>query len=229
MRVSLIIPALNEEENLGRLLPYLKKIPHQEELLEIIVCDGGSEDKTQEVAVKEGVTCLQSPARGRAAQMNFAAAQAAGEILYFVHADVFPPQSCLKDLTQAFRQGHRMGCFCYEFDSDSPLLKFNASLTRYDLMTSGGGDQTFFIKKEDFHHLGGFDDTLPIMEDFDFVWRAKKQFPLHILPSKALVSARKYQNNSYLRVQLANALVFLLFRWGYCPYKLAKMYKKILQ
>jgi len=228
MKISLIIPTLNEEKNIDQLLSYLKDLPDQYLLQEIIVCDGGSRDKTVEVAGQAGAEVLHAPARGRAIQMNHAASTAQGNILYFVHADVLPPQNCLSEILNAIEKGHHMGCCCYEFNSDSKLLKFNARMTRFDWLASGGGDQTFFILKEDFERLGGFDEELPIMEDFDFVWRAKKHFPLHVIQSKALVSARKYKNNSYLKVQLVNTLVFTLFRWGACPHKLARMYKKML-
>ena len=76
--------------------------------------------------------------------------------------------------------------------------------------------------------MGRFDENLPIMEDFDFVWRAKKQYPLHFVKNPVLVSARKYERNSYLKVQIINGITFTLFRRGYCPFKLAKWYKRVL-
>lgn len=229
MKISLIIPTLNEEKRIGKLLVYLKELPHQELLEEIIVCDGGSEDRTVEEASISGVQVLRSPARGRAIQMNYAAAHSKGAILYFVHADVFPPLNCLTDITDALKRGHRIGCFQCNYTEESKLMQLNARLTKLNWMAAGGGDQTFFIPREIFEQLGGFDESLPIMEDFDLVWRAKKYYPFHVIKSAALVSARKYRNNSYLKVQLTNAVVFLLFRWGASPVKLSRMYKKILK
>ena len=228
MKVSLIIPTLNEEKRIRKLLIYLQELPHQELLKEIIVCDGGSEDRTLEEAKIAGVQVLRSPARGRAIQMNYAAAQSKGAILYFVHADVFPPSSCLTDIIEALKKGPHMGCFQCNFTDESKLLQFNSRLTKLNWMAAGGGDQTFFIQRQAFEQLNGFDESLPIMEDFDIVWRAKKDYYFHVIKSKALVSARKYRNNSYLKVQLTNAVVFLLFRWGASPGKLSRMYKKIL-
>lgn len=228
MTISIIIPTLNEEERIRKLLFFLKDLPEQDLLEEIIVCDGGSDDRTVEEASVPAVKVLSSPARGRAVQMNYAAQSAAGDLFYFVHADVFPPKTCLIDIFNAFNEGHLMGCFRCKFTSESRMMQWNSRLTQLNWMAAGGGDQTFFISRKAFERLGGFDSKLPIMEDFEFVWRAKKEFPLHVIPSEALVSARKYKNNSYLKVQLTNAIVFLLFRWGTDPVMLSRMYKKIL-
>jgi hypothetical protein len=66
------------------------------------------------------------------------------------------------------------------------------------------------------------------MEEYDFIRRARKKYLMPTLPHTATVSARKYQQNSWLRVQLANLLVFNLFRVGLEPIRLKKIYKQIL-
>ncbi len=226
--ISIIIPTLNEEARIASLIDYLHELSQSEYLQEIIVCDGGSTDKTQGIAEAAGVVLLHSPRCGRATQMNYAADHAAGDILYFVHADVFPPKECLINIIDALAEGHTMGCFSYDFASQSKLLKINAYFTQFDLMTSGGGDQTFFIPKAIFNELGQFNEKLPIMEDFDFVWRAKKHYPLHLVKNRATVSARKYERNSYLKVQVVNGVTLALFKRGHCPFKLARWYKRLL-
>lgn len=228
MQISIVIPTLNESENIQRLIPYLHSLPNIAYLKEIIVCDGGSTDNTLSLAQQAGARALQSPGKGRAIQMNFGASAATGEILYFVHADVLPPQSCLSDIVTAIKDGKLMGCFAYDFDSDSPLLKLNAYLTTFKWMASGGGDQTFYIPKQLFEELHRFDENLPIMEDFDFVKRAKRKYRLHLIPEKVKVSARKYEHNHYLKVQVVNALIFSLFRMGVSPHALARWYKRML-
>ena len=114
------------------------------------------------------------------------------------------------------------------FDSEKTSLKFNALLNKFDWVVCGGGDQTLFIGKETFYELNRFKEEYPIMEDFDFVWRAKKKYSLHVIKKNATVSARKFENNSYVRVQIANILVFFLFRAGVSPNYLAKLYKGML-
>lgn len=228
MQISIVIPTLNEERNIQRLMPYLKGLPHQVYLKEVIVSDGGSTDNTVAVAKKAGARVLQAPSRGRAVQMNHGAAQSTGDMLYFVHADVIPPKTCLLDIVEATQEGHCMGCFAYDFDSRATLLRVNAFLTTFKWLASGGGDQTFYIPKKVFKELGCFDEKLPIMEDFDFVKRAKKKYPFHLIPKKVIVSARKYEQNSYLKVQIANVLVFSLFKMGVSPHKLATWYRQLL-
>ncbi|MFT4973262.1 MAG: rSAM/selenodomain-associated transferase 2 [Paraglaciecola sp.] len=228
MKISIIIPTLNEEKNIGRLVNHLKVLSHQNYLEEIIVCDAGSQDTTQKLAREAGATVLQSPECGRAVQMNYAVKNSTGEVLYFVHADVLPPVSCLADIVQSLEAGHKFGCFCYNFDSEKKSLKFNALLNKFDWMVAGGGDQTMFIGRDTFYELNRFKEDLPIMEDFDFVWRAKKKYKMHVVKKNATVSARKFKNNSYLRVQVANVLVFFLFRIGISPNFLSKLYKGML-
>ena len=95
MNLSVIIPTLNEAENIERLVHRLKNCGCSDSH-EIIVVDAGSTDSTQELARKAGATAVLSPKKGRAPQMNFGAKQAKGDVLYFVHADSLPPEGfCL--------------------------------------------------------------------------------------------------------------------------------------
>ncbi|MEM6379205.1 MAG: TIGR04283 family arsenosugar biosynthesis glycosyltransferase, partial [Bacteroidota bacterium] len=222
MTISIIIPTWNEAANIRQLLEYLQRLKAPSLLEEVLVIDGDSEDDTVSIAREMDAKVYVAPQKGRANQMNFGAHLAKGQILYFVHADVRPPLSCLLDIQQSIKDQKCIGCFAYHFKSDSRMLKMNAFFTQFDWMANGGGDQTLFVLKERFVELGGFDEQLPIMEDFDFVWRAKKRkYTMHLVKKRALVSARKYEQNSYLKVQLVNALTFMAFRWGFSPEKLA--------
>lgn len=229
MTISIIIPTWNEEANIEQQLQHLNQLASIHLLEEILVIDGGSSDETVKLAKAMGASVHIAPQKGRAQQMNYGAQIAKGAILYFVHADVQPPISCLEHIRISIQDQKCIGCFAYHFKSSSKLLKMNAFFTQFDWMANGGGDQTLFVLKERFVELGGFDEQLPIMEDFDFVWRAKKKkYTMHLVKKRALVSARKYEQNSYLKVQLVNAITFLAFRWGVSPRKLAKWYRKQL-
>ncbi len=225
-KISIIIPTLNEVQNINKLLPFLfengKDLIH-----EIIVADAKSEDKTWLFAQKLGAKIVICPL-GRAVQMNRAAAIAGGEILYFVHADTLPPQHFATSILAAFEKGKTAGCFPFVFDSPSFLLKINAYCTRFPFLWCRGGDQTLFITKDFFEKLGGFDEKYSIMEEYDFIIRAKKYQSFHILKGNVLVSARKYEENGYFRVQIANFLAFNMFRFNFSQSKILKMYKNIL-
>ena len=130
MKISIIIPTLNEAQNIGSLVRHLKNSADKN-LLEIIVVDAQSTDNTEGVASAAGAKVVQSPKRSRAAQMNFGAKNATGEVLYFVHADCFPPTTFVHDIEQAVLNGFPLGCYRYRFDSRIFLLKINAFFTQF--------------------------------------------------------------------------------------------------
>jgi rSAM/selenodomain-associated transferase 2 len=227
MRISVIIPTLNEADNIGHLTRFLRE-RGGDHLTEIIVSDGGSTDETLLIAQQLGAKTLLAPVRSRAAQMNLGAKHAEGDLLYFVHADTMPPASFADDIPKALQNGIDMGCYKYRFDSPRFWLKVNAWFSRYNFIWSQGGDKTFFIPTATFHALGGYDEKYVVMEEYDFIRRARKQYRMRTLQKSATVSARKYQHNSWLRVQLANMYVFTLFRWGVAPEKLKRVYKQLV-
>ena len=149
MKISIIIPTLNEEKYISKILLWLESI-NSDKILECIVCDGGSEDDTVKIASLYKTTILYSPKKGRSNQMNYAAEHAKGDILYFVHADCIPPATCFNSIVEAVYQNYDAGCFRYRFDSDKYLLKVNAFFNRFGGLICRGGDQTLFVKKEIF-------------------------------------------------------------------------------
>jgi len=228
MEISVIIPTLNEEENIEKLLVHLKdclkNVSH-----EIIVSDAKSSDATPSIVNSvDSVQLLQCEKMSRAHQMNKGAALAKGKILYFVHADSIPPASFYEDILQAFNEGFQLGCYRFKLDSDSLMLAINSYFTRFDRIMCRGGDQTLFIRKTDFEALNGFNDSFRIMEEYDFILRARKQLKFKIIPKDVLVSARKYEENSYLRVNFANLVVFTLFRLGSSQERMIKAYRTLL-
>ena len=225
--VSIIIPTLNEAENIGQLIDYLKAAADKS-LSEIIVVDAQSDDNTEGVALQHGARVVQSPKRGRAVQMNIGARIAKGDILYFVHADCFPPPTYLNDILEAFTEGYPMGCYRYRFDSDRFLLKINAFFTRFNPIFCRGGDETLFVERTVFEQLNCFDERFCIMEEYDFIKRARAQYRFKIIPKYAVVSARKYETNTWWQVQKANFKVFSMFNKGESPEKMACTYRKML-
>lgn len=227
MKVSVIIPTYNEEESIGKLLNYLKEFG-DDRLLEIIVVDGGSEDRTVETAQKNGIDCFISKKKGRAAQMNTGSRHSSGSLLYFVHADSFPPQTYLDDLSTAIAEGYEAGCYRFRFDSDRFLLKINSWFTRFDRLMCRGGDQTLFITRSLFEKLGGFREDFLIMEDYDLIRKIQQETPFKIIPKEVIVSARKYDKNPYLKVNLANLVVFMMYFCGARQQTMVSAYKNLI-
>ncbi len=227
MNITIIIPTHNEAAQIERLIHHLRQYTQAQ----ILVANSPSTtDNTAELALTTGAEILNCPRAGRAPQMNYAAKQTTADILYFVHADTLPPASFMADIEQALKRGNDLGYFSYQFESEKLLLKFNSFFTRYDGLFAGGGDQTLFIRRTAFEQLGGFHDELRLMEDFDLVKRARRAGLKHcLIPKNALVSARKYDNNSWMRVNLVNLWVFLLFHCGVSSDRLCQTYRKLLQ
>jgi rSAM/selenodomain-associated transferase 2 len=227
MPISIIIPTYREENNIGKLVNYLKENANGV-IAEIIISDGGSDDNTLRFAADAGAKAVVSPQKGRGAQMNYGATLATGEILYFVHADVLPPKSFTNDILKAVNDGYDFGRYFMKFDSKKWYLRINEFFTRFDFFLCYGGDQTLFMTKKLFDKTGGFKSDMLIMEDFEFTKRARKEGRYKILKKGALISARKYDTNSWWQVQMANKKIVDMYRKGASQQEMGDMYKKML-
>lgn len=227
MKISIIIPTFNEAENIGQLISHLFKNAN-ENLIELIVVDGGSNDGTCRIAKDAGAKVIICTSKGRSCQMNEGAKNSSGEILYFVHADTIPPASFMTDIQETVDKGFPMGCYRFKFDSNKKILKFNAYMTRFDKLYCRGGDQTLFVTREVFEDLDGYRYDYKIMEEYDFLVRARKKYKFIIIPKEVIVSARKYEKRSWFRVMLANSVVFQMFKFGASQDALIKTYQRIL-
>lgn len=228
--ISIIIPAHNEFKNLQRLFSAARFLEH-EQLSEIIIAvSPGTTDETSSLNSITKVNVLLCKKKGRAAQMNEASAKANGDILVFLHADVIPPNNFIEDIQKSLQHNFDAGFFSYRFDKESLFLRINSSFTAKDGFFTGGGDQCLFIKKAIFNQLGTFNEEQVLMEDFEFFSRMKKQnVPYTIIKNDLVVSARKYESNSYLRVNLSNLLLVLLFKLGYPSDKLKSLHNKLIR
>ncbi|QCK15132.1 glycosyltransferase [Mangrovivirga cuniculi] len=210
---SIIIPVINEELNLIKLLPFL--LNNIDSRDEIIIVDGGSSDNTQTLIKKYSkVRYYHSDKCSRAIQLNIGANNAINNILYFLHADTLPPENFRNKIIDALNHGHRMGGFKMNLDqANSKLLVINSYFSGKKGVFNGGGDQSLFIRKSDFYEGGKYDERFCIMEDFNFYLRNKGRFGYHIIQEDILVSSRKYINNSWLKVNFINAIALLRFSW----------------
>ena len=227
MTLSVIIPTCNEAPGIARLVHALRR-QAPPGAVEVLVVDAHSPDGTAEAARQAGATVLLAPVPGRAAQMNYGAQMATGDVLYFVHADVEIHPDYVATIGQAVAQGHGAGCYRFRFNSPHPLLRINSYGTRFKGIMSRGGDQTLFITRELFARLGGFNERFVIMEDFEIIQRIRRVASFLIVPQDVVVSARKYETNGWLRVQLANLAAFSLFFLRVSPPRIARTYKALL-
>lgn len=221
MRISVIMPVLNEEKAIGPALTALTALkPH-----EIIVVDGGSGDRTREVCAQSGAKVLITGA-GRARQMNRGALEASGAVLLFLHADTRLPASAFADIAVALSETRYLsGRFDIELDSDRWLLKVIGRMInlRSRLTRVGTGDQAIFVRREVFSELGGFPD-LPLMEDIAFCRSLKRLGDVACLRSKVVTSARRWESDGVLRTIFKMWTLKLLYLAGVSPVRLKRYY-----
>jgi len=204
--ISIVIPVLNEAENLPFLLKHLSKTAADLNKLEIIVVDGGSTDNTVSVAkhIQAESLCkihIVSSERGRAKQMNAGAAKATAPILYFLHADSFPPKDFDKYISNQVAQGNPAGCFKMRFDSEHWWLRLASWLTKFSWRACRGGDQSQFITRELFDEIGGFDERYIIYEDNILINELYARNTFVVIQHPIRSSARMYEKYGVWYVQ----------------------------
>ncbi len=213
------MPALDEEPSIARTLSELAS-----QAAEVIVSDGGSRDRTVEIARSLGARVVEgSPGRG--VQLNRGAAEAGSGVLLFVHADTHLPAEAMERVRQAIADGAVGGGFFVDWVSDRPLLRFGGRLTnlRTRLTRCPLGDQAQFCRADVFRELGGFADW-PILEDLDFARRLKGVGPIALLEPPVRPSVRRYQNRGVVRTVVINWIIWILYLVGVSPARLARLY-----
>ena len=224
IKISIIVPVLNEEIVITKTLKSLQK----DEAIEVIVVDGGSQDKTVQLVKSMGLKIIKSAQTGRALQMNQGALLATGNILLFLHADTLLPQGYDKLILDSFSDSKIVGgAFQLKIDLSLLSLRLIETLVnwRSKFFSIPYGDQGIFVKNSVFQEIGGF-TNLPIMEDFEFVQRLKKRGEIVILSAKVVTSARRWQELGVIRTTLINQLIVLGYYLGVSPKRLARWYRK---
>ncbi len=221
--ISVIIPTLNEEENIAACLASCGTAPGTE----MIVVDGGSRDRTVEIARSLGVRVIVTPP-GRGRQMNLGARKATGEIFLFLHADTRLPPAFADSVRKALsRPGVVAGAFLFRLDARSPGLSFiervaNWRSRRFQLPY---GDQAIFIPRVIFEEMGGYPE-MPIMEDYEFIRRLKEKGRIDTVPLPAVTSARRWIELGLWKTTLLNWGIVIAYSLGVPPATLARWYRK---
>ena len=223
MRFSIIMPVLNEEAVLEYQLSNLVRQFSQLDC-ELLIVDGGSTDRTIEIAQRFGRVI--PSLRGRAIQMNTGAAVATGEVLLFLHADTLLPVEAFHAIEQALKaQDVVGGAFRICFNCDQwpyRLVSFTTNIrSRFRKIFTG--DQAYFVHSVSFHTIGGFPDQ-PLMEDLEIITRLRKIGKVVLLPQYVTTSARRHEKIGLIRSVLFMWYLRTLYKLGTSPAKLHSMY-----
>lgn len=227
--LSIIIPTYKEAGHIGRLLRYLREAAGPAATLEIVVADANSPDGTATEARQAGARVVQCPQKGRAAQLNLGARHTTGDILYFLHADTYPPAGFVQQIRTAVAQGAGSGCYRLQFDHPSWFLKANAWFTRFSLESFRFGDQSLFVRRAVFADSGGYREDMIVFEDQEITARLRQLAPFRVLPGPIVTSARKYRENGVVRLQGIYYLITAMYHLGMPQQRMVDAYRRLIR
>ncbi|WP_025769379.1 TIGR04283 family arsenosugar biosynthesis glycosyltransferase [Thioalkalivibrio sp. HK1] len=246
--ISVIVPVLNEEASLARTLDPLQhlrigkdelNLEVQNEFLgerldiEIIVADGGSQDRSRDIALSLCDRLIDAPC-GRARQMNAGAEVAKGSLMLFLHADTLLPRGWERAVSGALAsddaKGRKAiadwGRFDVRLDGRHPLLRIveRAMNLRSRLSGIATGDQAIFVRSEVFRALGGFPE-IALMEDIAMSRMLKARSVPACLRKRVITSGRRWETKGVLRTIGLMWWLRLAYFFGADPKDLARIYR----
>jgi rSAM/selenodomain-associated transferase 2 len=232
--ITVIIPTLNEASTIAETIRHTAGLGVDQ----IIVVDGGSQDRTREVVESlltdtqhqaHSTLRLLSSSQGRARQMNTGARSSQGQILLFLHADTRLPDTAKQNIESALADPDVVGGrFDVRLDSPSawaPVVGTFMNL-RSRLTCIATGDQAIFVRRDVFERLGGF-SNIPLMEDIEFSSRLKRTGPTAALRETVSTSFRRWEQQGPLKTILLMWILRFLYWIGVSSERLARLYKTV--
>jgi rSAM/selenodomain-associated transferase 2 len=205
--ISIVSPVFNEEKALLKNYGSLKKLSRKAEL---IFVDGGSTDRSREIASRFGRVIMSE--KGRARQMNHGAIEAKGDILLFLHADTIISHDALLSIEKAVKDDDCVGgCLTQRIDNASPIYRIIEAEGNLRARSTKVfyGDQGIFVRRGSFFSISGYPDV-PIMEDVAFTKELRRIGRTAVLPDKIRVSARRWEKEGVATTIFLHLLMNIL-------------------
>jgi len=231
--LSVLIPTLDEAGWLEHCVRTVRaSLQYGDVDGEVVVCDGGSTDRTVEIAERLGVDRLVRTSPGRARQLNVGAERAAGRALVFLHADTLVPPEWAASVWGAIEEGADGGWCPIEIVPESTTsiaingfpavsVGINWRTRRFETAT---GDQSLFVRREVFEALGGLPE-LPIMEGAEMAARLREYGRVRLLEHRVRVSGRRWERTGLVRGTLAMYAIRAGYSCGIDPDRLLELWK----
>ena len=223
MRYSIILPILNEENNLTQNKSFLNKLKNTLNA-ELIFVDGMSQDKSLMVShTLSKKVYIETASRSK--QLNRGVRHATGEYLIFLHADTKLDDIAINNILK-ISKNYKWGFFNIYLDDNSwkyKILSYCINL-RSRLFKYGTGDQVLIIKKDIFDKIKGYKD-IPLMEDIEICNRLKNLYMPEIHHGKSITSTRRWKAHGFFKTILLMRILRLLYYLGVDPKKLELIYK----
>jgi len=208
--ISVIIPTLNEEKTLEATILSVRA---QACSTEIIVVDGGSSDRTLEVANQLADRVIVSSRPGRQRQENLGATGARGSILLFLHGDTIIPPTLLRSIAASFQESEVVAGGAHLTYSPPDRFRYRALCAFRDMVSDvlgiSGMGSSFFVRRDTFWLLGGFDENMN-EEAVDMCKKLRGRGKHVMLNEVVQTSARRYERSGYMKTVFAWALTVVL-------------------
>lgn len=221
MAVSVVIPALNEQDTIAASIDAARSAG----AAEVIVADGGSSDATISIATDRGARVLTGE-RLRAMQINRGIEAATHDTIIVVHADTLLPAGAADAVERALIDGAIFGGFRAAFIEGGPRLAYVAFMinARTRLTRKPWGDQAQFARRDTLLRIGGY-PPFPIMEDYELARRMKRMGGVAFLPLTVQTSGRRFLAQGVIRTSIVNWLIIGAYHLGVSPERLARWYR----